>query len=99
MPYHPDFTRRALRRCVQIGDLADCRRRSRSDRTADESTANSLGGERMKIIVQFSMGIVLAAGVAAADEVTDWNQVMLQATLTAPATPAPVATRVTAIVQ
>jgi hypothetical protein len=34
-----------------------------------------------------------------ADEVTDWNQVMLLATLTAPVTPAPVTTRVAAIVQ
>jgi hypothetical protein len=43
--------------------------------------------------------MVLAGSVARADEVTDWNQVMLLATLTAPATPAPVATRVAAIVQ
>lgn len=41
----------------------------------------------------------MAAGVAAADEITDWNEMALQATLTAPVTPAPVTTRVTAIVQ
>ena len=46
-------------------------------------------------LVAGSIGI----GVSAADEVTDWNQVMLLATLTAPVTPAPVTTRVAAIVQ
>lgn len=43
------------------------------------------------------------AGIGAADEVTDWNHIMLEATLqatpTVPATPAPVSTRSTAIVQ
>ena len=43
--------------------------------------------------------IALASGIAAADEVTDWNQVMLMATLTAPVTPAPATPRVAAIVQ
>lgn len=44
---------------------------------------------------------LLLAGVrlAPADEVTDWNHIMLEATLTPPATPAPITTRSTAIVQ
>ena len=40
-----------------------------------------------------------AIGVCAADEVSDWNRTMLLAMLTAPATPAPVTTRMAAIVQ
>jgi hypothetical protein len=48
-------------------------------------------------------GLLLTAGSAAADEVTDWNHIMLEATLyatpTVPATPAPISTRSTAIVQ
>jgi hypothetical protein len=40
-----------------------------------------------------------AIEVCAANEITDWNQTMLTAVLTAPVTPAPVATRVGAIVQ
>src|SRR5215467_118205 len=55
----------------------------------------------MRIAIHFSVcvGLTLAGSVVRADEVTDWNQVMLLAILTAPATPAPVATRVAAIVQ
>ncbi len=53
----------------------------------------------MKSLTCLSVLVVVATGAATADEVTDWNQVMLLATLTAPATPAPVAPRVTAIVQ
>ena len=55
----------------------------------------------MKIAVHFSVciGMVLAGSIARADEVTDWNRVMLLALLTAPTTPAPDATRVGAIVQ
>jgi hypothetical protein len=41
----------------------------------------------------------LASGICLADEVTDWNQMMRQATLTAPVTPAPITTRVAAIMQ
>jgi PAP2 superfamily len=53
----------------------------------------------MKSLICFSVLVAVASGVATADEVTDWNQVMLLATLTAPVTPAPVTNRVTAIVQ
>jgi hypothetical protein len=53
----------------------------------------------MKFIIRFTMVLVLAVGITRADEVTDWNHVMLMAMLTAPVTPAPVATRVAAIVQ
>src|ERR1019366_5378 len=57
----------------------------------------------MKSLVRFSVWALVVSGVAsgvtAADEVTDWNQVMLLAALTAPVTPAPVTTRVAAIVQ
>ncbi|HTP34349.1 MAG TPA: vanadium-dependent haloperoxidase [Candidatus Acidoferrales bacterium] len=53
----------------------------------------------MRTILQFSAWAILASGMARADELTDWNQVMLKAMLTAPVTPAPVTTRVAAIVQ
>src|ERR1700735_5374961 len=53
----------------------------------------------MKSLTCLSVLVVVATGAATADEVTDWNQVMLLATLTAPVTPALVAPRVTAIVQ
>src|SRR4051812_31605001 len=53
----------------------------------------------MKTVVRFSILIALASGVALADEVTDWNHIMLMAVLTPPATPAPAATRVAAIFQ
>ena len=54
-------------------------------------------------VARFSVWALLlsgmAIGVCAADEVSDWNHTMLMALLTAPATPAPVTTRVAAIVQ
>ena len=53
----------------------------------------------MKPILCISLGLVLVSGVALADEIKDWNLVMLKATLTAPVTPAPITTRVAAIVQ
>src|SRR5438270_11143949 len=53
----------------------------------------------MKLIIRFTVCVLLAVGITRADEVTDWNHIMLMAMLTAPVTPAPVATRVAAIVQ
>jgi hypothetical protein len=53
----------------------------------------------MKRKIAISLLMTAAGILCRGDEVTDWNQVMLQATLTPPATPAPVTTRVTAIVQ
>jgi PAP2 superfamily len=53
----------------------------------------------MKSLARFSVFLTVASAAALADEVTDWNQVMLLATLTSPITPAPVTTRVAAIVQ
>ncbi|HEY2665139.1 MAG TPA: vanadium-dependent haloperoxidase, partial [Candidatus Binataceae bacterium] len=53
----------------------------------------------MKTIVLLTTSLIAACSIATADEVTDWNQVMLKAVLTAPVTPAPVSTRVAAIVQ
>jgi hypothetical protein len=53
----------------------------------------------MKIIIRLLSYMALATGTAICDEVTDWNHVMLIAILTPPVTPAPVATRVAAIVQ
>ena len=41
----------------------------------------------------------VAVSVAAADEVTDWNRILLQALITPPAVPAPLAQRTAAIVQ
>ena len=55
-----------------------------------EKCVNTIG---LSVLLLFSCGIGLA------DEVTDWNHIMLEATLTPPATPAPVSTRSTAIVQ
>src|SRR5215469_15269967 len=59
--------------------------------------------EKMKSISRFSVRLLVAvgaaSGIATADEVTDWNQMMLLAALTAPVTPAPVTTSVAAIVQ
>lgn len=62
--------------------------------------------KRLPLLVtafRFFVGALLAltvgSGVSSADEVSDWNQVMLLATLTASVTPAPVTTRVAAIVQ
>jgi membrane-associated phospholipid phosphatase len=49
--------------------------------------------------IGLSVLLVIGSGMALADEVTDWNHIMLEATLTPPATPAPVSTRSTAIVQ
>jgi hypothetical protein len=48
--------------------------------------------------VRFSLCMLIACGLATADEVTDWNQALLAAMLTAPVTPAPVTNRVAAIV-
>ncbi len=48
--------------------------------------------------IGLSVLLLTSCGIGLADEVTDWNHIMLEATLT-PATPAPVSTRSTAIVQ
>jgi hypothetical protein len=53
----------------------------------------------MKPILSITLGLLVASGVALADEIKDWNLVMLKATMTAPVTPAPITTRVAAIVQ
>ena len=52
-----------------------------------------------RLMLSLAVLLLSGAGFAAADEVTDWNHIMLEATLTPPATPAPVSTRSTAIVQ
>ena len=49
--------------------------------------------------IGLSVLLLVSCGIGLADEVTDWNHIMLEATLTPPATPAPVSTRSTAIVQ
>ena len=49
--------------------------------------------------ISILMVAVICVAAADADEISDWNQMMLQATLTAPVTPAPVTTRIAAIVQ
>lgn len=49
--------------------------------------------------ISLSVLLLVSCGIGQADEVTDWNQIMLEATLVPPATPAPVSTRSTAIVQ
>ena len=49
--------------------------------------------------IGLSVLLLISGGIGLADEVADWNHIMLEATLTPPATPAPVSTRSTAIVQ
>jgi hypothetical protein len=49
--------------------------------------------------IGLSVLLLTSGGVGLANEVTDWNHIMLEATLTPPATPAPVSTRSTAIVE
>jgi hypothetical protein len=49
--------------------------------------------------IGLSVLLLVSCGIGLADEVTDWNHIALEATLTSPATPAPVSTRSTAIVQ
>lgn len=49
--------------------------------------------------ISILMVAVICVAAADADEISDWNRMMLQATLTAPVTPAPVTTRIAAIVQ
>src|SRR4051812_44105109 len=50
-------------------------------------------------ISMWVLAVGITCGICPADEVTEWNKVMLQATLTPPVTPAPVSMRVAAIVQ
>lgn len=49
--------------------------------------------------IGLSVLLLITGATGLADEVTDWNHIMLEATLTPPATPAPISTRTTAIVQ
>ena len=62
-----------------------------------------LEDQTMKCLVRFSaltlLAGIAASGVAAADEISDWNQMLLSAMLTAPVTAAPLTPRVAAIVQ
>ncbi len=53
----------------------------------------------MKTGICYACCIVLAGGVAVADEVTDWNRITLDALLVPPAVAAPLAQRPVAIVQ
>src|SRR5215469_6849309 len=59
----------------------------------------SLSGTALRLLAGALVVAGAGSAISGADEVTDWNQMMLQATLTAPVTPAPVTTRVAAIVQ
>src|SRR5580658_8907226 len=62
-----------------------------------------LEDQTMKRILRLSAWALLtgmaATGIAAADEISDWNQMLLQALLTNPVTPAPLAMRPAAIVE
>ena len=53
----------------------------------------------MKPVLSILLGLAVANGMALADEIKDWNLAMLKATLAAPVTPAPISTRVAAIVE
>ncbi len=55
--------------------------------------------ERYINTIGLSALLLTSCEIGSADEVSDWNHIMLEATLTPPATPAPVSTRSTAIVQ
>ena len=82
---------------------------AKNGRTQYRKTAGDAGapippaGAPLRLCVAMSALVVAGAGLLAANEVSDWNHVMLEATLkatpTVPATPAPVSTRSTAIVQ
>ncbi len=52
----------------------------------------------MKTTFRFSILVALATGIASADEVTDWNRILLDALLVPPAVAAPLAQRPAAIV-
>ena len=54
---------------------------------------------RLKSICVFWSLFALTAGTGSADEVTDWNKILLQALITPPAVAAPLAQRSAAIVQ
>src|SRR5215470_4554667 len=62
-------------------------------------TASYREGNTLRTMIRISIWLAFMGGLAGADEVSDWNQVMILATLTTPVTPAPVTTRVGAIVQ
>lgn len=66
-------------------------------------TAIYYGGSLPGLFIAASLLLLAGASSVAADEVTEWNHIMLEATLastpTLPATPAPITTRSTAIVQ
>jgi hypothetical protein len=53
----------------------------------------------LRLFLWMLMASGFVSGVGFADEIGDWNHAMIQATLTAPVTPAPVTTRTAAIVQ
>lgn len=53
----------------------------------------------MKGLMCFSVCVIAGSTLGFADEVSDWNQVLLRSMLVAPATAAPTTTRVAAIVQ
>jgi PAP2 superfamily len=105
----PEFLPMGIAMFGQLGDLhtwpeSDTRQSNRSPHHGSRIVANShiltLGGkDQMNNVIRISVLAAVASGVVTADEITDWNQMMLLATLTAPVTPAPVTTRVTAIVQ
>ena len=54
---------------------------------------------RLKPVCIFASALAFTAVICSADEITDWNQIMLHALLGPPAVPAPLAERSAAIVQ
>jgi hypothetical protein len=57
------------------------------------------GKDNMKTVIRFSLWMVVISGIATADEVTDWNRIMLDALRVPPAVAASLAQRPAAIVQ
>ena len=101
MPCHPGITRFALRFFAESGNLLPawtaaviaCRG------IGSFHFCERVGGENdMRRAVPLTLWLVLAGSAAVADEVTDWNRIMLDAFLVPPAVGAPLAQRPAAIV-
>ncbi len=72
---------------------------SKLDQRTTNSTWRKQNMKRLLRLSTWMLAASAAAGIAAAGELSDWNQTMLHALLTAPVTAAPLTPRVAAIVQ
>src|SRR5882724_10172151 len=86
---------------IQFSPSLHCHRAVKSAMLCRQFGRACLSGWRrtaMKTTFCLATLVALASGMAAADEVTDWNRIMLDALLVAPAPAAPLAERPAAIV-